>query len=85
MRNYSYCEKDILCDECDNLVNQKKEFSASLNELKRERPNNFGHMLPKYICKHKSGCKSKKNPSKRLDTSKVTKNLKNTFYEDKEM
>ena len=49
MRNCSYCKKDILCDECDNLVNQKKKFSTNLNELKRERPNNFGHMLPKYI------------------------------------
>ena len=49
MRNCSYCKKDILCGECDNLVNQKKEVAANLNELKRERPNDFGHMLPKYI------------------------------------
>ena len=38
-----------LCDDCDKLVNQNEEFSANLNELKRERPNDFGHMLPKYI------------------------------------
>ena len=31
------------------LVNQRKEFSANLNELKREKPNDRGHMLPKYI------------------------------------
>ena len=31
MRNCSDCEKDILCDECDKLVNQRKEFSANLN------------------------------------------------------
>ena len=49
MRKCSDCKKDILCDECDNLVNQKKAFSANLNELKRERPNKFGYMLPKYI------------------------------------
>ena len=49
MRNCSDCKKDILCDRCDNLVNQQKEFSANLNELKREPPNSFGHMLPKYI------------------------------------
>ena len=49
MRNCSSCTKDILCDSCDILVNQKKEFSAILNELKRESPNDLGHMLPKYI------------------------------------
>ena len=49
MRNCNKCTKDILCDDCDKLVNQKKEFSTNLNELKREPPNDFGHMLPKYI------------------------------------
>ena len=49
MRNCTDCENDILCENCDKLVNQRKEFSANLNELKREKPNNFGHMLPKYI------------------------------------
>ena len=49
MRNCSDCENDILCENFDNLVNQKKQFSANLNELKREPPNKHGHMLPKYI------------------------------------
>ena len=49
MRNCSDCRKDILCGECDKLVIQRKEFSANLNELKREAPNDFSHMLPKYI------------------------------------
>ena len=49
MRDCSNCKKDSLCDDCDKLVNQKREFSANLNELKREKPNNLGHMLPKYI------------------------------------
>ena len=49
MRNRSECKKDILYDHCDKSVNQNKEFSANLNELKRESPNEFGHMLPKYI------------------------------------
>ena len=49
MRYCSNCKENILCDDCDKLVNQKKEFSANLNELKRKKPNNFGHMLPKYI------------------------------------
>ena len=49
MRNCNKCSKDQLCDDCDELVNQNKEFSANLNELKREKPNDCGHMLPKYI------------------------------------
>ena len=48
-RNCNNCTKYILCDDCDKLVNQNKEFSANLNELKREKPNDCGHMLPKYI------------------------------------
>ena len=35
LRNCDKCSKDRLCDGCDELVNQKKEFSANLNELKR--------------------------------------------------
>ena len=49
MTNFGDCKKDSLCDNCDKLVNQNKEFSANLNELKREPPSEFGHMLPKYI------------------------------------
>ena len=49
VRNCNNCTKDVLCDDCDKLVNQNKEFSANINELKREKPNDLGHMLPKYI------------------------------------
>ena len=35
MRNCTNCGKHNLCDECDKLKNQRKEFSAKLNELKR--------------------------------------------------
>ena len=49
MKNCGDCKKYILCDNCDKLVNQRKEFSANLNELKRQAPNEFGHMLPKLI------------------------------------
>ena len=49
MRNCTDCKIDSLCDNCDRLVNQRKEFSANLNEMKRQPPNQFGHMLPKYI------------------------------------
>ena len=51
MGNCTNCQKDIICDRSDKLVNQRKEFSVNLNELKREPPNQFGHMLPKYITK----------------------------------
>ena len=44
MRKCNKCTKDILCDDCDKLVNQKKEFSANLNQSKREPPNEYGHM-----------------------------------------
>ena len=49
MRNFTDCQKDNICDGCHKLANQMKGFSANLNELKRETPNAFGHMLPKYI------------------------------------
>ena len=49
MRNCADCKNDSLCDNSDKLVNQKKEFSANVNESKREPPNEFGHMLPRYI------------------------------------
>ena len=48
MRNCYKCTTDLLCDNSHKLVNQRKEFSAKLNELKREKPNALGHMLPKY-------------------------------------
>ena len=46
IKNCNKCTEDILCDGYNKLVNQNKEFSANLNELKREAPNQFGHMLP---------------------------------------
>ena len=49
MKNCNKCTKDLLCDKCHKLVNQRKEFPANLNELKREPPNEFGNMLPQYI------------------------------------
>ena len=49
MRNCNKCTKDILCDGCDKLKNRNKEFSGNLTELKRQPPNKFGHMLPKFI------------------------------------
>ena len=42
------CKKDSPCDSCDQLVNQTDEFSASLNEIKRQHPNDFRSMIPWY-------------------------------------
>ena len=49
MRNCGDCKKVSLRENCDKLVNQRKEISAILSEMKREPPNEFCHMLPKYI------------------------------------
>ena len=49
LTNCNKCDKYFLCDECDKLENENEEISANLDELKREPPNEFGHMLPKYI------------------------------------
>ena len=49
MRNCNKCTKDFLRDDCDELVNQNEDLSANLNELKRQPPIEFGHMLPKHI------------------------------------
>ena len=47
-----FCNKSNvkkMCNKCNNQINENKEFSANLNELKREPPNELGHMLPYYI------------------------------------
>ena len=49
MKNCNGCKKHILCEGCDKLVNQRKEFSANLNDIKRQPRNEFGHMFPKYL------------------------------------
>ena len=43
------CNDRKMCDKCNNQINEKKEFEANLNDLKRHPPNEFGHMLPYYI------------------------------------
>ena len=53
MKNCGDCEKNTLCDEYDKIIKHRKEFSANLNEMKREPPSKFGHMLAIYITKEK--------------------------------
>ena len=49
IRNCNECTENILSDEYDKLISQNKNYSANPNELKRQTPNEFAHMLPKYI------------------------------------
>ena len=48
LRNSFECKNNTLCENCDKLSDQNKEFSANLNELKRHAPNEKGYMLPWY-------------------------------------
>ena len=49
MRQCIACKDGILRATCINQINGKKEFEANINLLKREKPNDRGHMLPYYI------------------------------------
>ena len=49
MKNCSECKKDFLCESCAKMANQRQEFSANPNEMKRQPLHEFGHTLPKYI------------------------------------
>ena len=48
MRFFNECNDQKVCNKCDNQINENKEFEANLNELKRDPPYEFGHMLPSY-------------------------------------
>ena len=41
-------KKDLICVDCDKLLNQTKIYASNLNELEKKPPENFGHMLPYY-------------------------------------
>ena len=46
MRFCNECHDEIVCDRCNNQINETKEFEANLSLLKRQPPNHFGYMLP---------------------------------------
>ena len=48
MRQCNKCNGEIICITCNNQVNENKEFEAKLNLLKRDVPNEIGHMFPYY-------------------------------------
>ena len=56
MRFCNECKDKILFTTCNNQVNENKEFETNLNLLKREAPNQFGYMLPKYKTKFSRFC-----------------------------
>ena len=49
MRFFNECNDKKVWNKCNNQINENKEFEANLNEIKRQPPNEFGHMLPCYI------------------------------------
>ena len=48
MRFCNECNDNKMCVKCNIHINENKEFEANLNLLKRNAPNEFGHMLPYY-------------------------------------
>ena len=49
MRFCNECNVKKVCNKCNNQINENKEFEANLNLLKRDKPNDCGHMLPYYV------------------------------------
>ena len=49
MRQCNACKDGILSATCNDQIKENKEFEATLNQLKRKKPNDRGHMLPYYI------------------------------------
>ena len=48
MRYCNDCIDKKMCKNCNNQINENKEFEPNLNELKRNAPSEFGYMLPYY-------------------------------------
>ena len=45
MRFCNECSKEKCCDRCNIQINENKVIEANLNLLRRQAPNQFGHML----------------------------------------
>ena len=46
MRFCNECKDKKICDKCNNQVTENKEYESNLNLIKRQAPNEFGHMPP---------------------------------------
>ena len=49
MRRCNKYTGEILCDGCNNQVNENKVFEANFYLLQREAPNEVGYMLPYFL------------------------------------
>ena len=47
-RFFSICQGNMICNTCNNQINQAKDYKLNINELKRLPPNRLGHMLLYY-------------------------------------
>ena len=48
MRRCNEWKGKLLCDECENQVNEDKKIESNSNLLTRDVLHQFGHMLPYY-------------------------------------
>ena len=46
VRFCNQCNDKIICDMCNNQINENKEFEAKINLLKRQASKQFGHRVP---------------------------------------
>ena len=46
MRFCNECNDKKICSNCNNQINENKEFEANINELKRHPSNGLGYVLP---------------------------------------
>ena len=42
------CTDKLTCNNCNNQINENKEFEANINLIKPEAPNQSGHLLTYY-------------------------------------
>ena len=48
MRFCNNCTDKTFFNRCNSQVNENKDFEANLKEVKRQPPNQVGHLLPLY-------------------------------------
>ena len=49
MRFCNECSDEKICNNCNNRINENKEFEADIKLLKRKASNELGYMLPYYF------------------------------------
>ena len=46
MRFCNECNDKKVCNRCKNQINENKELKTNSNLLRRQAPNEFGHIVP---------------------------------------